>query len=30
MGLAVRDTLLITSAGARAMNLSRHDLVVLD
>jgi Xaa-Pro aminopeptidase len=30
MGLAVRDTLLITSAGARAMNRSRHDLVVLD
>ena len=30
MGLAVRDTLLVTSAGARAMNRSRHDLVVLD
>jgi Xaa-Pro aminopeptidase len=30
MGLTVRDTLLITSAGARAMNRSRHDLVVLD
>jgi Xaa-Pro aminopeptidase len=30
MGLAVRDTLLITSTGARAMNRSRHDLVVLD
>jgi len=30
MGLAIRDTLLITSAGARAMNRSRHDLVVLD
>ena len=30
IGLAVRDTLLITSAGARAMNRSRHDLVVLD
>jgi Xaa-Pro aminopeptidase len=30
MGLAARDTLLITSAGARAMNRSRHDLVVLD
>jgi Xaa-Pro aminopeptidase/Xaa-Pro dipeptidase len=30
IGLAVRDTLLITSAGAREMNRSRHDLVVLD
>jgi Xaa-Pro aminopeptidase len=30
MGLAVRDTLLIASGGARAMNRSRHDLVVLD
>jgi hypothetical protein len=30
MGLGVRDTLLITSGGGRAMNRSRHDLVVLD
>jgi hypothetical protein len=30
MGLMIRDTLLMTSAGARAMNRSRHDLVVLD
>jgi Xaa-Pro aminopeptidase len=29
-GLAVRDTLLLTSTGARAMNRSRRDLIVLD
>ncbi len=29
-GLAVRDTLLITSGGSRVMNRSRHDLIVLD
>ena len=30
MGLVIRDTLLMTTAGARVMNRSRHDLVVLD
>jgi Xaa-Pro aminopeptidase len=29
-GLSVRNTLLITSAGARVLNRSRHDLIVLD
>ena len=29
-GSAVRDTVLITSAGARPMNRSRHELIVLD
>ena len=30
MGVSVRETLLITSGGARSLNRSRHDLVVLD
>jgi Xaa-Pro dipeptidase len=30
MGVSVKDTVLITSAGARVLNRSRHDLVVLD
>jgi Xaa-Pro aminopeptidase len=30
MGVSVKDTVLVTSAGARVLNRSRHDLVVLD
>ncbi len=30
LGLCLRNTLLVTSAGARALNRSRHDLIVLD
>jgi hypothetical protein len=30
MGLTVANTLLVTTAGARIMNRSRHDLIVLD
>ncbi len=30
MGLVLRDTLLVTSAGARSLNRSRRDLIVLD
>lgn len=30
LGVSVKDTVLVTSAGARVLNRSRHDLVVLD
>jgi len=30
LGVAVSDTVLVTSGGARPLNRSRHDLVVLD
>ena len=30
IGLSIADTILVTNAGARLMNRSRHDLIVLD
>jgi len=30
LGLAVRNTVLVTTDGARTLNRSRHDLIVLD